>query len=532
MGLQVGFSRLSAVGEGLAPSRCRIGRPRTERRRPPERPRDATCGGSARRKRPPLRSLSIAVAALLLLAAVRAKKESADLVVTGARLVTVDEKFSLYDPGGMAVAGGKILAVGPSAEIERRFSARLHYDARGSIVMPGLVNTHTHAAMNLLRGIADDLPLEKWLTEHIFPAEAKNVSPEFVYDGTLEAALEMIESGTTTFADMYYFEADAARAVEKAGLRAVLGETFIDFPVPDHKDLASTLAYMEKYVARWKGNPRITPAVAPHAPYTCSRETLLAARDFALREGLPILIHVAETKKELEDARRNWQQTPFLRLASLGFFEPAGDGRRVPIVAAHAVWADEKDRDLARRFGVAFSHNPESNMKLASGIADVAAWQKEGTVWGLGTDGVAGSNNDLSMFEAMDFAGKLAKVAKEDPTVLSARELLAAATRGGARALGLAQMIGTLEPGKRADFIAVDVGNAHVQPLSEAGAAGVSADSIYSAIVYSVKASDVTDVWVDGRPLLTNRSPTTLNAREVLASAARWREKVQKSLAP
>jgi 5-methylthioadenosine/S-adenosylhomocysteine deaminase len=398
--------------------------------------------------------------------------------------------------------------------------AKARFDARGSIVMPGLVNTHTHAAMNLLRGIADDLPLERWLREDIFPAEAKNVSPGFVYDGTQLAALEMIEGGTTTFADMYYFESDVARAVDQSGLRAVLGETFIDFPVPDHKDLAATLAYMKEFIAKWKGHSRITPAAAPHAPYTCSQETLLAARDLALAEGIPLLIHLSETKKEQEDARKSWLQSPAFHLASLGFFEPASDGHRATIVAAHGVWLDAKDRELLKQFGVALSHNPESNMKLASGIADVTAWAKEGLPWGLGTDGVAGSNNDLSMFEAMDFAGKLAKVSREDPTTLPARDLVAAATRGGARALGLGEKIGSLEPGKQADFIVVDVGNAHVQPFED----------VFSALVYSVKASDVTDVWVAGRRLLANRHPVTLDPARVLQAARARRETVRRSL--
>jgi 5-methylthioadenosine/S-adenosylhomocysteine deaminase len=463
-----------------------------------------------------------AVLFLACLAAVPTKKEPADLLVLHARLVTMDAKFSVYAPGAVAVAGGKIVGAGPSEEIERRFSAKSRYDAGGQIVMPGLVNTHTHAAMNLLRGIADDLPLERWLQEDIFPAEARNVSREFVYDGTLAAALEMIEGGTTTFADMYYFESDAARAVDKAGLRGVLGETFIDFPVPDHKDLAATLSYTAAFAAQWKTHPRIVPAIAPHSPYTCSKETLLAARDLALREGIPILIHVAETKKELDDARKNWQQSPFLHLASIGFFDPAPDRRRVPIVAAHAVWIDGKDRDLVRQYGVALSHNPESNMKLASGIADVAAWQKEGLSWGLGTDGVAGSNNDLSMFEAMDFAGKLAKVSKEDSTVLPARDLVAAATRGGAKALGLGDQIGSIEPGKQADLIAVGVRNAHVEPFEDP----------YSALVYSVKSSDVTDVWVDGKRLLRDRRPTTLDENAILASAVKWRARIRKSLEP
>lgn len=457
-----------------------------------------------------------------ILAAAPAKKDAADLVVVNARVVTMDEKFSLFDPGAVAVKSGKIVAVGRSADIAKRYTAASTYDARGSIVLPGLVNTHTHAAMTLLRGIADDLPLDRWLQEHIFPAEGKNVSPEFVYDGTLLAALEMIEGGTTTFADMYYFESDAARAVDKAGLRAVLGETFIDFPVPDHKDLPATLAFMRNFVKRWKGHPRITPAAAPHSTYTCSKETLLAARDLALSEGIPILIHLRETKKELAEPATTSPESPVLHLAAIGFFNPSSDGRHVPIVAAHGVWTDEKDRALIKQYGVALSHNPESNMKLGSGIADVTAWQKEGVLWGLGTDGPAGSNNDLNMFEAMDFAGKLAKVSREDPTVLPARDLVAAATRAGARALGLGEKIGSLEPGKQADLIVVNVHNAHVVPFEDP----------YSTLVYSAKASDVTDVWVDGKALLRDRRPVTLEEGPILDKARRWREKVRQSLVP
>ena len=465
--------------------------------------------------------LVLAAAAVAIAAAAPAKKETADLIVVHARLVTMDPQFSAYDSGGLAVSRGKIVAVGSSSEIEGRFAAKTRFDARGSIVMPGLINTHTHAAMNLLRGIADDLPLDRWLQEDIFPAEAKNVSPEFVYDGTLEASLEMIEGGTTTFADMYYFESEAARAVDRAGLRAVLGETFIDFPVPDHKGLAETLSYTTTFAGRWKAHPRIVAAVAPHAPYTCSQETLLAARDLALKEKMPLLIHVAETRKEIDDARKSWQQSPVVHLASIGFFDAGADGGRIPIVAAHAVWIDAKDRELIRQYGVGLSHNPESNMKLASGIADVTAWQKEGISWGLGTDGSAGSNNDLSMFEAMDFAGKLAKVSQADPTVLPARDLVAAATRGGARTLGLGEKTGSLEAGKQADFIALDVETAHTQPFEDP----------YSAIVYSIKASDVTDVWVDGKRLLAARRPTTLNEKAVLEKGRYWRQRVAASLA-
>jgi 5-methylthioadenosine/S-adenosylhomocysteine deaminase len=456
-------------------------------------------------------------------AAKKASGEAVDLLVTGARVVTMDPENRVLDDGAVAVSGGKIVAVGPSAELAAKYAPKATYRAAGKIVMPGLVNTHGHAAMSLLRGIADDLPLDRWLKEHIFPAEAKNVSPEFVYDGTLLACLEMIEGGTTAFADMYYFESDAARAVDRAGLRGVLGESFIDFPVPDHKDLPATLAFMRDFVAKWKGHARVVPAAAPHAPYTCSKETLLAARDFALKEAIPLLIHVSETNKEVHDARRDWQgQSPFVHLASIGFFESAPDGRRVPIVAAHGVWMDAQDVDIVRRFGVGMAHCPESNMKLASGIAEVVAWVKAGVTWGLGTDGPAGSNNDLNMFEAMDFAGKLAKVSTQDPTVLPARDLVAAATRNGAKVLGLDAKTGSLEPGKQADLIALDATAVHAVPF----------DDVYSAIVYSLKASDVTDVWVDGRRLLEDRRPTTLDAKAIREKAAAWRKKVDASLAP
>ena len=469
-----------------------------------------------------MRRLALFAAVLILVAAAPAKREPVDLLITGGTVATLDANFTLFSPGAIAVRGGGIVAVGPAAQIGAKYAARERYDAAGKIILPGLVNTHTHAAMTLLRGIADDLPLDRWLTENIFPAEGKNVSPGFVYDGTLLAALEMIEGGTTTFADMYYFESDVARAVDKAGLRAVLGETFIDFPVPDHKDLPETLAFMSAFAKKWKGHPRITPAAAPHSGYTCSKETLLAARDFAQGEGLPLLIHVAESPKELADARAKWGKTPVAHLASLGFFDPPSASPRLAIVAAHAIWMDAPDRALVKQYGVGVSHNPESNMKLASGIADVAAWEKEGLLWGIGTDGPAGSNNDLSMFEAMDFAGKLAKVSTGDPTVLPAREIVAAATREGARVLGLGEKTGSLEPGKRADIVALETRTAHEEPYED----------VYSTLVYSAKSSDVTDVWVDGKRLLADRRCLTLDKKAVLDAAVMRRKKVRESLQP
>jgi 5-methylthioadenosine/S-adenosylhomocysteine deaminase len=461
-----------------------------------------------------------AAAAALLLAAAPAKREAADIVLVADHVLTMNASGQVHSPGAVAVRGGKIVGVGPAAEITARFSAPSVERPPSRILMPGLVNTHTHAAMTLLRGIADDLPLDRWLTEHIFPAEAKNVSAEFVYDGTLLASLEMLRGGTTTFADMYYFESEAARAVDHAGMRGVLGETFLDFPVPDHKDLTEALAYMKGFAARWKDHPRITPAVAPHAVYTCSRETLIASRDFAHAHGLPLLIHLAETRKENEDARAKWGKSPTAYLAGIGFFDPPASGNRLPILGAHGVWLDGPDRMLLKQYGVALSHNPESNMKLSSGVAETASWAREGLVWGIGTDGPAGSNNDLSMFEAMDFAGKLAKSSTSDPTVLPARTILEAATREGARALGLLAKTGTIETGKQADLVSISTAGPHIQPFEDPR----------TTLVYSAKASDVRDVWVDGKRLLRDGRPGTIDEAAVLAKARTWRERIRKSL--
>jgi 5-methylthioadenosine/S-adenosylhomocysteine deaminase len=442
-----------------------------------------------------------------------ARARKCDLTVLGGTVVTVDSEDRVYAPGGIAIDAGRILAVGPSAEIRSRFAGREVVSAAGEIVLPGLVNTHTHAAMTLLRGIGADLSLADWLTRKIFPAEAKNVTPAFVRDGTRLACLEMIEGGTTTFADMYYFESDAAEAVRDAGLRAVLGETFIDFPAPDHKDLAETLRVAEAFIRKWKGNPRITPAVAPHAPYTCSKETLLAARRLAEAYVVPIEIHVSETKKEVDEAKAKWGASPIAYLESIGFF-----GVR-PTVAAHVVWPEPGDAEILRSRGVAVSHNPESNMKLASGIAPIAAFEGAGVLWSLGTDGAA-SNDDLSMFEAMDFAGKLAKVSTLDPTALPARRVVRAATAGGARALGLEDRIGSLEAGKEADVILVDARRSHSVP----------GDDPFAELVSSLKAGDVTDVWVAGRRLLRRGRVTSLNGASIRHSAAEWRRKIERSL--
>jgi 5-methylthioadenosine/S-adenosylhomocysteine deaminase len=443
------------------------------------------------------------------------KKSSCDTLVTAGRVVTMDAADGVFSPGAVAIVGGRIVAVGTPAELLSRYSPKQRISRPHSVVLPGLVNTHTHAAMSLFRGIADDRPLMEWLTKFIFPAEAKNVSPAFVKAGTTLACLEMIRSGTTTFADMYYFESDVADAVDACGLRAVLGETWLDFPVPDHKDLAESIAVTRAFLEKWKGHPRIVAAVAPHAPYTNARESLVAARALADEFHAPLLIHLSETKDEQKQIAEKHGMTPAKWLDSIGFLGPN-------VLAAHGVWCDAEDFRLLAERKVGLAHNPESNMKLASGILNVVAARKAGIDVGLGTDGVAGSNNDHDMWEAMDFAGKLAKVSTMDPTALPARDLLRMATLEGARAMKLDKRIGSLEAGKRADLVAVDLSGARTQPLWD----------VFSTLVYAVKEGDVSLTMVEGRVLWDGRNVRTVDVKKTLREAEDWQRRIAASLVP
>ncbi|MGE5345479.1 MAG: amidohydrolase family protein [Acidithiobacillales bacterium] len=440
-------------------------------------------------------------------------KTPVDLLVTAQHVLTMDVADRLLSPGAVAVLDGKIVAVGSPDDLLSRFRPKERISRLSSVVMPGLVNTHTHAAMCLMRGIADDEPLMEWLQKSIFPAEARNVSPEFVKVGTTLGCAEMIRGGTTTFADMYYYETDVAAAVEACGLRAVLGETWLDVAAPGHATLVETEKVTRAFLERWKGNRRITPAVAPHAPYTCSKETLLAARSLADEFGAPILIHVSETKDEQKLIRENHGKTPVQWLESIGFLGPR-------VVIAHGVWLDAADIKILAGRKVALSHNPESNMKLGSGVAPVVAARAAGVTVALGTDGVAGSNDDLDMWEAMDFAGKLAKVTALDPTVLPARVLVRMATVEGAKALGLERITGSLEPGKAADLIAVDLNEPRTSPVYD----------VVSTLVYAAKESDVSLTIVDGRVLWDGRSWQTVDVPAALKAGGEWREKIRKSL--
>ncbi len=436
-----------------------------------------------------------------------------DLIVSGGTVVTMDAQRRVIEDGAVAVADGRIVAVGKRGEVVGRYAARGVIDARGGAIIPGLVNGHTHIPMTLFRGIADDLDLNEWLTKYIFPAEAKNVTEEFVRAGTQLGLAEMIRGGTTTYCDMYYFEDAIAEETARAGVRAVLGETVIDFPVADNKTWAEAMAYTARFLSRWKGHKLITAAVAPHAPYTVSEEHLREARALADRTGTPVVIHVAETRKEVEDITRQKGERPVEYLARIGLLGPR-------TVAAHTVHLNEGEIGLLKQHGVGSVHNPESNMKLASGVAPVPAMLRAGVALGLGTDGAA-SNNDLSMWEAMDAAAKLHKLSSGDPKVVTAEEALALATIGGARALHMEKDIGSLEEGKRADIVVVGLDALHQTPRY----------NVYSHLVYATKASDVRTVVIEGRVVMRERRLLTLNETLIKQKARAIRERITRSLA-
>jgi Cytosine deaminase and related metal-dependent hydrolases len=439
---------------------------------------------------------------------------SADVIWSARYVLTMGGPRRVIENGAVAVRGERIVGVGSKAEIDRRFQAKQRLDRPDALLAPGLINTHTHAAMSLFRGIADDLRLQDWLEKYIFPAEAANVSPEFVRWGTRLACAEMLLGGTTTFTDMYYFEDVVAEAAKEAGMRGVLGETVIGFPVADAKTPADALKLAEKFLTRFRNDPLIVPAVAPHAIYTNSDETLKAARALANRFNAPLLIHLSETKRENDESLAKRKMSPTRALDTLGIF----GGRTV---AAHAVWVDSADLETLRLRHVGVAHCPSSNMKLGSGAAPIVRMLSLGISVGLGPDGPAGSNNDLNMFEEMDLAAKLQKVITLDPQSLPATAAFEMATMGGARVLGLQREIGSLEPGKRADMISVRLDQPHAVPLYEP----------VSQLVYALKASDVRDVMVNGRTVVQDRQILTLDMKQVRAKAEEFQAKVRASLA-
>jgi 5-methylthioadenosine/S-adenosylhomocysteine deaminase len=461
-------------------------------------------------------SLSILAFFVLTLgqsAIAQAKKEKVDLIVAGGTLVTMDHGRRILEDGAIAVKGDSILAVGPRAEIAAKYKAPAQIDAKGKLVLPGFINGHTHVPMTLLRGLKDDVTLDVWLKNYIFPAEAKNVTEDFVRWGTRLAAAEMIRGGVTTFADMYYFEDAIAEETKAAGMRGILGESWLDFPVPDSKNESETVAYSEKFLKRWQGDPLIHAAVAPHSIYLCSAKTLHDVQALAQKYHAPILIHVAEIKKELDDSLAQNGATPVQYMNRIGLLGP-------DIVAAHCVWVDDTDRKLLAEKGAGCVHNPSSNMMLASGVAPVVEERASGVAVGLGTDGPSGSNNDLNLMEEMDLAAKLQKVTKNDPRALGAKTAVEMATIEGARAIHMEKEIGSLEPGKKADLIVISLNEPNAVPMYD----------VYSQLAYALKGSDVETVIIGGRVVMRDRHLTTLKEEEILAKAREYGKKVEASL--
>jgi len=440
-------------------------------------------------------------------------REKIDLLVAGGTVVTMDPERRVVEDGAVAVRSDTIVAVGLRIELEARFVAKRRISTGGKLVMPGLINGHTHTPMTLLRGIKDDVTLQEWLEKYIFPAEARNVTEDFVVWGTRLAALEMIRGGTTTFADMYYFEDTIARETKAAGMRGVLGETILDFPAPDNKTHEQALAYIESFLKHWKGDPLIHAAVAPHSIYTCSEKTLRESAALARKYGAPILIHVSETKREADESRSKHGLSPPQYLEKLGVLGP-------DVLAAHCIWVDAADIALLASRQVGCVHNPGSNMMLASGVAPVVEMRAAGVRLGLGTDGAA-ANNDLNLMEEMDLAAKLQKITRMDPRALGAEAAVEMATISGAQALHLEAEIGSLESGKKADLIVLGMNAPHAVPLYQ----------VYSQIVYALKASDVETVVIGGRAVMENGRVLTLNQAEVVAEARKYGAKVRASLA-
>ncbi len=435
--------------------------------------------------------------------------QHADILLTNAVILTMDDGYTQHDPGAIAITGNQISAVGPEKEVLKAWTATESLDCGGKVVMPGLVNAHTHVPMTLLRGLADDLRLDVWLLGYMMPVEREFVSPEFVRLGTKLAMAEFIRGGITAFADMYYFEEDVAKATAEAGLRGVCGQTILKFPSPDSASYEDALEYTRGFIQRWKDHPLIVPAVAPHAPYTCTDAILQASAALAAEFDVPLHIHLAETGLEVENMvnEHGMPIIPYVKKQRL--FD-------AKVIAAHCVHIDEGEMHTLRQYNAGVAHNPSSNLKLASGIAPVSRMLEVGVNVGLGTDGPA-SNNDLDMFEEMRLASFLAKGSTGNPTVVPARTSVDMATHMGARALHLGEITGSLEPGKRADLIVVDLSPLHNSPRFSHNPEGR-----YAQLVYAAKSTDVTDVMVDGKWLMRDHNLLTLDEAELLAEAREY----------
>src|SRR5215216_2506485 len=439
--------------------------------------------------------------------------QKVNTIFTNAFVLTMDETLTQYTPGAVAIRGDSIVGVGMAEDIAEEYSADETVDCHGKVLMPGLINAHTHVPMTLLRGLADDLRLDVWLMGYMMPVEREFVSPEFVRLGTLLACAEQIRGGVTTFNDMYYFEEDVAKAAADAGMRAVCGQTVMKFPAPDAASFEDSLQMAREFIERWKDHPLIVPAVAPHAPYTCTAEILRATADLAKEFDVPLHTHLAETAFEVENMRNENGIPVIPYVKKQGLFE-------AKVIAAHCVHVDTGEIRTLMHARAGISHNPSSNLKLASGFAPVIKMLEAGLNVGIGTDGPA-SNNDLDMFEEVRLAAFIAKAVTNDPTSLPAPWALLMATRLGAQALHIGHLTGSIQPGKRADLILVDVSPVHNSPSFKR-----SADNPYSQIVYASKSTDVSDVMVNGKWLMREHQLLTLKEDELLAQAAEIAKKI------
>jgi len=424
---------------------------------------------------------------------------NANLLICG-RILTLDRNNTVIDDGAVAVAGDTILEVGGRSALLAKYPGAAQLVQPHGLVMPGLVNSHTHAAMSCFRGLADDLPLMTWLTEYIFPAEG-NLNGEMVYHSSLLSMAEMIKSGTTSFCDMYLFAKEVARATADSGMRGWLGEVLYDFPSPNYGSPDNGISYMDEMIAEYHNHPLVTITVDPHAVYTCSPDLLKRLKGVAERHGLAYIIHLSETRDEVEDCCAKYGATPVMHLDSLGILDSQ-------VVADHCVVLTEAEIDLLGKRGVRVAHCPESNMKLASGVAPIPELLAAGVTVGLGTDGAA-SNNDVDMFGEMDSAAKLHKVHRHDPTLMSAETTLRMATIGGAKMLGAEKRIGSLEPGKKADLIVLDMNQPHLTPMY----------NIASHLVYAVRGGDVVHSVINGRVVMQDRRLLTMDEDAVLDKA-------------
>lgn len=435
--------------------------------------------------------------------------QTADYIIHADYVITMDNDLPVLRNGALAIQGNKIADIGSSDDISKKYSSKNIIKGENTAVLPGLINTHTHAAMVYFRGMADDLPLKEWLEEHIWPAENKWLSPEFVSDATELACLEMLKAGITTYNDMYFFEDASSIAAKKIGMRAVLGAGIVDFPTVAGNSADEYLSKAERFIKEWKGDDLIVPCIAPHAAYTCSPETLKRAKNLADKYNTLLHIHLSETEWEVREILARYNKRPIEHLEAIGFLDKN-------VLAVHCIWVEDNEIELLSKRRVGVSHCMESNLKLASGFAPVVTMLMSGIKITFGTDGAA-SNNDLNILSEMSTTAKVHKALSNDPTVLNARTVLLMATRWGAEVLGIGDITGSIEKGKAADIVIMDLNKPHLTPLYD----------IYSHIVYSARPSDVETVFVNGKLVVDNGRLCTADEEEILSKARDWQGKIR-----